>query len=107
MGNGGPSTGRHSILLVFEPADDTVTGSAFPISHFPFPNQWPLQLPESTTSKPESLSSETSFDLARKRERLAQLENEQIDPSFWSNQERARGVVQEIKSLRAWVTPAD
>jgi peptide chain release factor 2 len=45
--------------------------------------------------------------LARKRERLAQLENEQIDPSFWSNQERARGVVQEINSLKAWVAPAD
>jgi peptide chain release factor 2 len=38
---------------------------------------------------------------------LAELEKEQADPAFWSNQERARGLVQEIKSLKNWVTPSD
>jgi len=28
-----------------------------------------------------------------------------MDPAFWSNQERAREVVQEIKQLKSWVTP--
>jgi peptide chain release factor 2 len=37
--------------------------------------------------------------------RLAQLEASQGDPAFWSNQERARTVVQEIKQLKSWVTP--
>ena len=37
--------------------------------------------------------------------RLAQLEASQVDPAFWSNQERARTVVQEIKQLKSWVTP--
>jgi peptide chain release factor 2 len=45
--------------------------------------------------------------LAGKSERLARLEQEQIDPNFWSNQDRARGLVQEIKSLKGWVGPAE
>jgi peptide chain release factor 2 len=28
-------------------------------------------------------------------------------PDFWANQERARGVVQEVKALRGWVEPYD
>ncbi len=31
----------------------------------------------------------------------------QSDPAFWTNSDRARGVVQEIKQLKGWVTPAD
>jgi peptide chain release factor 2 len=45
--------------------------------------------------------------LAGKSRRLAELEKDQADPSFWSNQERARELVQEIKSLKTWVTPSD
>jgi peptide chain release factor 2 len=45
--------------------------------------------------------------LAGKGQRLSQLEQEQIDPGFWSNQERARAVVQEINVLRGWIGPAD
>jgi peptide chain release factor 2 len=36
---------------------------------------------------------------------LTELESLQGDPAFWANQERARGVVQEIKALKGWVTP--
>ena len=28
-----------------------------------------------------------------------------MDPTFWSNQERARTIVQEIKQLKSWITP--
>lgn len=42
-----------------------------------------------------------------KAARLKQLEDEQADPTFWSNQERARQLVQEIKTLKAWVVPAE
>lgn len=37
--------------------------------------------------------------------RLSALEARQADPDFWTNQERARRQVQEIKELKAWVTP--
>ena len=29
------------------------------------------------------------------------------DPAFWNAQERARGVVQEVKTLKGWVDPYD
>jgi len=45
------------------------------------------------------------FDVTRRQARLAELESSQMDPSFWSNQERARTVVQEIKQLKSWVVP--
>jgi peptide chain release factor 2 len=44
--------------------------------------------------------------LSTKEKQLETLEREQLDPSFWSNQERARHVVQEIKTYRGWITPA-
>jgi peptide chain release factor 2 len=40
-----------------------------------------------------------------RQSRLSELESSQMDPTFWSNQERARTVVQEIKQLKSWVTP--
>ena len=43
--------------------------------------------------------------MGARESRLAQLEASQVDPTFWSNQERARTVVQEIKQLKSWVTP--
>jgi len=46
------------------------------------------------------------FDLDTKTSRLNQLESDQTNPSFWSNQERAREVVREIKALKSWVAPA-
>ena len=42
-----------------------------------------------------------------KRSRLSELEGQQSDASFWANTERARTVVQEIKQLKGWVTPAE
>ncbi len=40
-----------------------------------------------------------------KRARLNELEAQQSDPAFWSNSDRARTVVQEVKQLKGWVTP--
>ena len=40
-----------------------------------------------------------------KRARLSELEAQQSDPAFWSNSDRARTVVQEVKQLKGWVTP--
>jgi peptide chain release factor 2 len=53
------------------------------------------------------VSSEVSFDLEGKASRLRDLERAQLDPAFWSQQERARNVVREIKTLKGWVDPAD
>jgi peptide chain release factor 2 len=43
--------------------------------------------------------------LRGKTDRLATLESQQADASFWANADRARTVVQEIKRLKGWVTP--
>jgi peptide chain release factor 2 len=43
--------------------------------------------------------------LDAKRARLSELEAQQSDPAFWSNSDRARTVVQEVKQLKGWVTP--
>jgi len=53
------------------------------------------------------LNSEPSFDLDAKRARLRNLEEQQSDPAFWANADRARELVQEVKRLKAWVGPAD
>jgi len=45
--------------------------------------------------------------LDAKRGRLSELEAQQADPAFWSNSDRARTVVQEVKQLKGWVTPYD
>ena len=42
-----------------------------------------------------------------RRSRLNELEAQQADPAFWANTDRARSVVQEIKQLKGWVTPAE
>ncbi len=49
------------------------------------------------------MSSGGTFDLDRKRERLNALEGDMADPAFWNAQERARGVVQEVKTLKGWI----
>jgi peptide chain release factor 2 len=46
------------------------------------------------------------FDLPGKEARLKELEAQQADPGFWSNPDRARGLVQEVKTLKSWVMPA-
>jgi len=51
------------------------------------------------------MNSGVFFDADGRQSRLAELESSQMDPAFWSNQDRAREVVQEIKQLKSWVTP--
>ncbi|MBP6572536.1 MAG: peptide chain release factor 2 [Gemmatimonadales bacterium] len=36
---------------------------------------------------------------------MTDLEGRQGDPAFWADSERARELVQEIKTLKAWITP--
>lgn len=50
-------------------------------------------------------NSERFFDLDRKVGRLKDLEARQSDASFWADSARAREQVQEIKTLKRWVTP--
>jgi peptide chain release factor 2 len=50
---------------------------------------------------------ETFFDLSGKSERLSSLEARQALPGFWSDPESARVSVQEIKTLKNWLTPYD
>jgi peptide chain release factor 2 len=58
-----------------------------------------------TISSGESPKSGVFFDLASRQQRLAELENLQSDPAFWSRGDEARAVVQEVKALKAWVLP--
>jgi peptide chain release factor 2 len=64
----------------------------------------PTSLPSSTAA---SSNSEVFFDLEARRARLNELEAQQADSAFWSNSERARRVVQEVKELKGWVGPYD
>ncbi|HEX2250864.1 MAG TPA: peptide chain release factor 2 [Gemmatimonadales bacterium] len=47
------------------------------------------------------------FDLSGKSERLAVLEAQQASPTFWADPDTARVSVQEIKTLKNWLTPHD
>jgi peptide chain release factor 2 len=53
-----------------------------------------------------SSSFRSFFDLPGKEARLKELETQQADPGFWSNPDRARALVQEVKALKSWVMPA-
>ena len=53
------------------------------------------------------LNFETFFDLSGKSERLNALEARQSLPGFWSDPDTARTSVQEIKTLKNWLTPYD
>lgn len=64
----------------------------------------PIVSPRSTAAQPNC---ETFFDLPGKAQRLEVLEGEQLGPGFWSNQERARELVQEVKALKGWLTPGN
>ncbi|MBA2291051.1 MAG: peptide chain release factor 2 [Gemmatimonadales bacterium] len=45
------------------------------------------------------------LDVDRKVARLDDLESRQADPAFWADSGRAREQVQEVKTLKGWVTP--
>ncbi|HEX6535637.1 MAG TPA: peptide chain release factor 2 [Gemmatimonadaceae bacterium] len=47
------------------------------------------------------------FDVAGKRQALAEREVRMADASFWNDQERAREVIQEVKKLKEIVEPFD
>ena len=70
-------------------------------------SQWlsqnvPASLP---TIRPASRSCGGTFDVAGKRERLTALEARMVSAGFWDDQEAARRVVQDVKTLRSWVEP--
>jgi hypothetical protein len=51
------------------------------------------------------LPSGTLFDLPTKQSRLKELEDKMGEGGFWDNQETAKGVVSELKTLKAAITP--
>ncbi|HEV8357364.1 MAG TPA: peptide chain release factor 2 [Gemmatimonadales bacterium] len=51
-------------------------------------------------------SSGSFFDLPAREARLKELEAQQADPGFWSNADRARGLLQEAKTLKGLLGPA-
>ena len=50
-------------------------------------------------------SFEGFFDLDVKTQRVAELEHAMAAPGFWSDQERARGVVDDVRALKRWIDP--
>jgi peptide chain release factor 2 len=66
---------------------------------------WPTSSNASPSCSTASPNSETFFDLTAKADRLRQLEASQAEASFWANPDSARVTVQEIKTLKGWVTP--
>jgi peptide chain release factor 2 len=47
------------------------------------------------------------FDLDAKRDTLRQLDARMAAPEFWNDQQKAQGVLQQVKGLRAWIEPFD
>jgi peptide chain release factor 2 len=66
---------------------------------------WPISSSASPSCSSVSSNSETFFDLTAKSDRLRTLETQQSDAAFWANTESARTAVQEMKTLKGWVTP--
>jgi hypothetical protein len=58
--------------------------------------------PNSTAASP---SSGAFFDVDGKAARLAELEQKMADGALWTDQERARRTVAEVKSLKGWLEP--
>src|SRR2546425_1271098 len=52
-----------------------------------------------------SSSCGASFDVAGKSKRLGELEHAMAEGAIWADQERARQVVEEAKSLKRWLEP--
>jgi peptide chain release factor 2 len=46
-----------------------------------------------------------SFDVEGKAKRLAELEHVMAEGALWSDQEKARAVVEEVKELKRWIEP--
>jgi len=59
-------------------------------------------LPSTTNG---SKNSGAFFDVAGKTARLTELERQMADGSVWTDQERARRLVEEVKSLKRWLEP--
>jgi peptide chain release factor 2 len=53
------------------------------------------------------LRSGTLFDLPAKQARRKELEAKMGEPGFWDNQEAAKGIVSELKTLKASIDPVD
>lgn len=47
------------------------------------------------------------FDVDAKRLRLTELEARMSEAGFWSDQQKAQEVVQQVKSLKSWIDPYD
>jgi peptide chain release factor 2 len=56
-------------------------------------------------SKNESPSFGGIFDIANREASLQDLEDTMASPTFWDNQESARGIIDEANGLKAWVNP--
>jgi peptide chain release factor 2 len=61
----------------------------------------------SKASHPGSSRSGTLFDLPAKNQRLKQLEAKMGEPGFWDHQETAKGIVSELKLLKAAIDPIE
>jgi peptide chain release factor 2 len=59
------------------------------------------------TSHPGSLRSGTLFDLPTKQARKKELEAKMAADGFWDHQDTAKGVVAEIKTIKAGVEPVE
>jgi peptide chain release factor 2 len=53
------------------------------------------------------MRSEAIFDVARKRSRIAELDQKMTEPGFWDDQNAAREVIAEVNELKQWVEPWD
>jgi peptide chain release factor 2 len=51
------------------------------------------------------MRSEAIFDVARKRSRIAELDQKMTEPGFWDDQNAAREVIAEANELKQWVEP--
>lgn len=69
--------------------------------------QNPNAVDPSSRTKPGSPSSGGTFDLDGKRAALTAFDAEMAAAGFWTDQEHARQVVQQVKALKAWVEPFD
>ncbi len=52
-------------------------------------------------------SSETLFDYAAKKDRIAAIDARMAEADFWGNQEKAQAIVEERKSLTSVIAPLD
>lgn len=58
-------------------------------------------------SKKESSICGGIFDLPKKKERLCQIEDKTLEPSFWDDVQEAQKVIQESNDLKSWVLPLE